>query len=46
MCVLHHAYPSRLVLRCKQRDGPRRTGDGYDESTIGDPDGNRLELTV
>jgi lactoylglutathione lyase len=27
-------------------DGPRRTGDGYYESTIGDPDGNRLELTV
>jgi lactoylglutathione lyase len=27
-------------------DGPRRTGDGYYESTISDPDGNRLELTV
>ena len=27
-------------------DGPRRTGDGYYESTILDPDGNRLELTV
>jgi lactoylglutathione lyase len=27
-------------------DGPRRTGDGYYESVILDPDGNRLELTL
>jgi lactoylglutathione lyase len=27
-------------------DGPRRTGDGYYESSVGDPDGNQLELTV
>jgi lactoylglutathione lyase len=27
-------------------DGPRRTGDGYYESTVQDPDGNRIELTV
>jgi lactoylglutathione lyase len=27
-------------------DGPRRTGDGYYESVVVDPDGNRLELTV
>ncbi|HET7204101.1 MAG TPA: VOC family protein [Steroidobacteraceae bacterium] len=26
-------------------DGPRRTGDGYYESVVLDPDGNRLELT-
>ncbi len=26
--------------------GPRRTGDGYYESCVLDPDGNRLELTV
>jgi lactoylglutathione lyase len=25
--------------------GPRRTGDGYYESTILDPEGNRLEIT-
>jgi lactoylglutathione lyase len=27
-------------------DGPRRTGDGYYESVVIDPDGNRLEVTV
>jgi lactoylglutathione lyase len=26
-------------------DGPRRTGDGYYESVVMDPDGNLLELT-
>ena len=25
-------------------DGPRRTGDGYYESVIIDPDGNRIEI--
>ncbi|MFC2023579.1 VOC family protein [Chloroflexota bacterium] len=27
-------------------DGPRRTGDGYYESVILDPEGNRVEITV
>lgn len=27
-------------------DGPRRTGDGYCESVVLDPEGNRLELTA
>ena len=27
-------------------EGPRRTGDGYYESVVLDPDGNRVELTV
>jgi lactoylglutathione lyase len=27
-------------------DGPRRTGDGYYESVVVDPDGNRIELTA
>lgn len=27
-------------------DGPRRTGDGYYETVVCDPDGNRVELTV
>lgn len=26
-------------------DGPRRTGDGYYESCVLDPDGNRVEIT-
>jgi lactoylglutathione lyase len=27
-------------------DGPRVTGDGYYESSVLDPDGNRVEITV
>jgi lactoylglutathione lyase len=27
-------------------DGPRRTGDGYYESVVLDPDGNQVEITV
>lgn len=27
-------------------DGPRRTGDGYYESAVKDPDGNHVEITV
>ena len=27
-------------------DGPRRTGDGYYESSVLDPDGNRIEITA
>lgn len=27
-------------------DGPRRTGDGYYESVVLDPDGNRVEITT
>ena len=28
------------------RDGPRRTGDGYYESVVLDPDGNKVEITA
>ena len=31
---------------CPILDGPRVTGDGYFESVVLDPDGNRIELTV
>jgi lactoylglutathione lyase len=31
---------------CTVLDCPRRTGDGYYESVVLDPDGNRIELTV
>ena len=27
-------------------DGPRTTGDGYYESSVLDPDGNRIEITI
>jgi lactoylglutathione lyase len=27
-------------------DPPRRTGDGYYESVVLDPDGNRIEITI
>jgi lactoylglutathione lyase len=27
-------------------DGPRATGDGYYESSVLDPDGNRIEITI
>lgn len=27
-------------------DGPRRTGDGYYESVVADPDGNWIEITI
>lgn len=27
-------------------DGPRKTGDGYYESVVLDPDGNRVEITA
>lgn len=27
-------------------DGPRRTGDGYYESVVLDPDGNRIEIST
>ena len=30
----------------KIMDGPRHTGDGYYESVVLDPDGNRIEITV
>ena len=45
------ALVDEVTSRLKARgvpvlDGPRRTGDGYYESVVLDPEGNRLELTV
>jgi lactoylglutathione lyase len=31
---------------CPLLDGPRQTGDGYYESVVLDPDGNRIEITA
>jgi lactoylglutathione lyase len=31
---------------CRVAEDPRRTGDGYYESVVLDPDGNRVEITV
>jgi lactoylglutathione lyase len=31
---------------CRLASAPRRTGDGYYESCILDPDGNRIEITI
>jgi len=30
----------------KVLDGPRKTGDGYYESAVLDPEGNKLEITI
>ena len=30
----------------KVLDGPRRTGDGYYESVVLDPENNRIEITI
>jgi lactoylglutathione lyase len=41
------ALTMRLVNDGYQRlDGPRRTGDGYYESVVFDPERNRIEITV
>ena len=41
------ALTQRLVEDGHTRlNGPRRTGDGYYESVVLDPEGNRVEITV
>lgn len=42
-----HSLTERLRLDgFKVVDGPRKTGDGYFESVIVDPEENRIEITV
>jgi lactoylglutathione lyase len=46
-----HQAVDDLTQRLRQSgfdvvDGPRRTGDGYYESVVLDPDGNRIEITA
>ena len=41
------ALTARLADACyRVVDGPRHTGDGYYESCVLDPDGNRIEITI
>lgn len=41
------AFTARLVEAGSELlSGPRNTGDGYYESVITDPDGNRIEITI
>lgn len=51
MAVGNEAAVDALTSRLAQDgyavlDGPRRTGDGYYESVVLDPDGNRIEITA
>ncbi|EHR70733.1 lactoylglutathione lyase-like lyase [Burkholderiales bacterium JOSHI_001] len=45
------AEVDRITSQLRERgtpvlDGPRRTGDGYYESVVLDPEGNRVEITA
>lgn len=51
IAVGSEAAVDRLTARLRDDgvpvlDGPRRTGDGYYESVVADPDGNRVEITA
>lgn len=51
IAVGSEARVDRLTARLRDDgvpvlDGPRRTGDGYYESVVADPDGNRVEITA
>jgi len=51
MCLGSESEVDALTVRLRADgyrvvDDPRRTGDGYYEAAILDPDGNRIEITV
>jgi lactoylglutathione lyase len=51
ICVGSPERVDQLTARIREagfaiQDGPRRTGDGYYESVVLDPDGNRVEIAA
>jgi lactoylglutathione lyase len=51
ICVGSPERVDQLTARIREagfaiQDGPRRTGDGYYESVVVDPDGNRVEIAA
>ena len=51
IAIGNEAAVDALAARCKADgvpllDGPRRTGDGYYECVVLDPEGNRVEVTA
>ena len=51
LAVGDEAAVDRLAQACRAAgvpvvDGPRRTGDGYYECVVHDPEGNRIEITA
>jgi lactoylglutathione lyase len=51
ICVGSEETVDQLTARLREagfaiQDGPRRTGDGYYESVVLDPDGNRVEIAA
>ena len=42
----HVALRAADLERARILYGPRKTGDGFYESVVADPDGNRIELTI
>jgi len=51
LAVGDEAAVDRLAHACRTAgvpvlDGPRRTGDGYYECVVHDPEGNRIEITA
>jgi len=51
ICVGSEREVDQLTARMRDEgvpilDGPRRTGDGYYESVVLDPDGNRIEIVA